>query len=236
MDFFDRHKALIITLLFYSVLMLALYNINISNRNDKVRETLIQLQELQQQPKEEPDLSESKEEEQQEVSRQKLQTHQAFDQTKKEQDVDSRLEDIFEKNAAEQEASDEPTGETSGAFQTATPQKEKKESSRGNDSEKKISGSEGDLASSSIAYSLVGRKAIEIPNPVYTCDTRGKIVINITVNAEGEVTATSVNEASSTSDNECIKTKALQYARGARFSKLPGRSVQPGTITYYFQD
>ena len=126
MDFFDRHKALIITLLFYSVLMLALYNINISNRNDKVRETLIQLQELQQQPKEEPDLSESKEEEQQEVSRQKLQTHQAFDQTKKEQDVDSRLEDIFEKNAAEQEASDEPTGETSGAFQTATPQKEKK--------------------------------------------------------------------------------------------------------------
>ena len=126
MDFFDRHKALIITLLFYSVLMLALYNINISNRNDKVRETLIQLQELQQQPKEEPDLSESKEEEQQEVSRQKLQTHQAFDQTKKEQDVDSRLEDIFEKIAAEQVASYEPTGDTSVAFQPATHQKEKK--------------------------------------------------------------------------------------------------------------
>ena len=46
MGFFDRHKALIITSLLFAVLLLGMYNIRISNTNAKVRETLIQLNNL----------------------------------------------------------------------------------------------------------------------------------------------------------------------------------------------
>jgi hypothetical protein len=57
MDFFDRHKALIITTLLFSVIILALYSFTLSSNNAKTRELLVDLdnfrvEELQ---KEEPE-------------------------------------------------------------------------------------------------------------------------------------------------------------------------------------
>jgi len=46
MDFFDRHKALIITLLFFAVLLLGLFNFNLANKNRKEREFLMDLDNL----------------------------------------------------------------------------------------------------------------------------------------------------------------------------------------------
>ena len=240
MGFFDRHKALIITALLFSVLLLGMYNIRISNTNAKVRETLIQLNDLRSEEVAQEEQQQTKEAEEPPPQQQRpnLQTHQAYNQNQEnEQEVQSRLEEIFEKNAAEQEASEAENSESnSGDFKLQQQKrKERREASEGDNSTSETSTAEGTLRNSSIAFSLLGRTAIEIPNPIYTCDRAGKVVVNITVNAAGEVISTSINDASSTTSNECLTTKAQEYAAGARFSRLPGRNSQPGTITYYFQ-
>ena len=240
MGFFEQHKALIITSLLFAILLLSMYNINISNSNKKVRETLIELNNFRQEeaPKE---VEEPKEEVEPPPPspRTNLQTHQAFNQDRQESrsNVESRLDEIFKKNSALQTSSEAENTESSPGEYNVGPATANKvqRASEGNQSSQETSTRQGSFRNSSIAFSLVGRNAIDIPNPVYTCDTSGKIVVNIVVNAEGAVTNTSINKGSSTSTNECLVERALQYARGAVFSRLAGRNSQPGTITYYFQ-
>lgn len=86
-----------------------------------------------------------------------------------------------------------------------------------------------------ISFYLVGREAVaELPNPVYTCDASGKVVINITVDDYGRVIEASYNKASSTTANGCLIDNAIYYARKARFNK-DSKNKQLGTITYLFQ-
>ncbi len=241
MDFFEEHKALIITVLLFAVMFLAMYNINISKSNQKVRETLIELNDLRpEDPKEQEQPEQEQQPKEPEPQRPNLETHQAFNQNQQEsrKKFESRLDEIFQKNSANQEASEEESTNTSEGNLDLQPNRRqiKQEASEGNDSSKETSTQRGTLRNSSISFSLIGRSALKIPNPIYTCDTPGKIVVNITVNANGEVTETSVNKGSSTTNNECLTEMAQEYARGAQFSELPGRTSQPGTITYYFQD
>lgn len=240
MDFFDEHKALIITVLLFSLLLLTMYNINISNANKKVRETLIELSNIRAAEElQEEEQQEEPEPPQEQVQQPNLQTHQAFNQNQEEtrQNVQSRLEEIFQRNSAMQEASEEESSEsTSGEFTVGPSRTEKRqEASQGNNSTEEVSTQQGSLRNSSISFSLVGRTAIFIPNPIYTCDVPGKIVVNITVDAAGRVTDTSVNKSASSSSNQCLIDRALEYAAGATFSALSGRNAQPGTITFYFQ-
>lgn len=86
---------------------------------------------------------------------------------------------------------------------------------------------------SSIYYSLQNRTHEYLPIPVYLCNSTGKIVVNIIVNAYGIVTKASIN-SSSTSHNECLKDHALEYAKKATFNG--GESnAQIGTITFTFK-
>ena len=86
-----------------------------------------------------------------------------------------------------------------------------------------------------ISYYLVGREAVaELPNPVYTCEQSGKVVINITVDDQGRVIEASYNKASSNTTNGCLIDNAIYYARKARFNK-DSKNKQLGTITYLFQ-
>lgn len=86
---------------------------------------------------------------------------------------------------------------------------------------------------SSVSFSLSNRSKVSLPPPVYLCEVTGKIVVNITVNAAGEVTDTYINSTSS-SANECLIDYALEYAKNARFSTAQ-KASQVGSITYYFQ-
>lgn len=87
-----------------------------------------------------------------------------------------------------------------------------------------------------ITYSLINRIVNgEIPNPVYTCPEGGKVVINITVNATGDVVEVSPNAASSTTTNECLIGNALYYAKNTKFNANLQKKSQIGTITYLFQ-
>lgn len=236
MDFFDRHKALIITSLLFSILMLGLYNFKLSSNNDEVGEMLVQLDQLKiEQEEKQPEPPKQ----QQQTNRRQVQTHQAYNQDKetREADFKNKLNEIFEKNSAEQEeAENEETEGSEGNYALSKKNsEEKKQRSDGDDSSEETSQKSAAYDYSSISFSLKGRRAVRIPNPVYTCDTAGKVVVNITVDANGYVIDTSINKGSSTSSNECLTDRALEYSAGARFSKLEGRDAQPGTITYYFR-
>lgn len=92
---------------------------------------------------------------------------------------------------------------------------------------------DGANTKSTISYSLVDRTHYNLPTPVYLCEAGGKIVINITVNAMGQVTDTYVN-SSSTSTNACLIQHALEYAKRSEFNAAPSKPSQIGSITFNF--
>ena len=236
MDFFDKHKALIITSLLFAVLFLALYNLNMANKKKAAGEMLVDLEQFQKEkaPEEEPE----EQEEQPQQQRRNVQTNKAYNEDKEARDADmkNKLDEIFQKNSASQEAEESEDTQGVGNYQVNKKTADrKKDASNGDDSSEESSQKSAVYDYSSISFSLKGRRAVKIPNPVYTCDVAGKIVINISVDANGFVIDTSLNKGSSTSGNECLVERAMEYAAGARFSKLAGKNEQPGTITYYFK-
>ncbi len=93
--------------------------------------------------------------------------------------------------------------------------------------------SEGNNSKSSISFSLKNREKVHIPIPIYLCEKGGKIVINITVNAKGNVKDAYAN-TTSTSQNKCLIDHALDYAKQSRFSPDTLKDSQIGSITFYF--
>ncbi len=96
------------------------------------------------------------------------------------------------------------------------------------------SGKKGANTRTTISYRLVDRKAMALPNPVYTCAGGGKVVINVTVNDRGTLEKANYNRSASTTANGCLIESALEYANSARFSTSAGKTAQLGTITYNF--
>ena len=86
---------------------------------------------------------------------------------------------------------------------------------------------------STVSFSLVDRKKVYIPIPVYLCEVDGIIVINITVDANGSVTNAYFNNASS-SKNACLIEHALEYAKSSKFSADSSKKTQLGSITFSF--
>ncbi len=86
----------------------------------------------------------------------------------------------------------------------------------------------------SVSYSLVDRNNYKLPPPIYTCIEGGKVVINIEVDALGNVTEADFNEKSSGTSNGCLVDNAIAYALKARFNSSD-KENQKGTITYLFQ-
>ena len=236
MSFIEKHKALILTILIFMVLLLLLFNWHLGSSARKNQEFLVDLNSFTESLKAEE--KESKVEKSQENTNEKTQTHRAFDQNNKarEANFDKQLNDIFEKNSASQtETSENSESAASGDYAMGKSRKKTQERSDGNNSTKTPSTKQGSLKNSSISFNLKGRTAVDIPNPIYTCSLPGKIVINIKVNEAGRVIATSFNGASSSTDNKCLVENALLYASEAVFSELSGRDNQPGTITYQFK-
>lgn len=84
------------------------------------------------------------------------------------------------------------------------------------------------------SFRLKGRKALYFPNPVYTCEGYGKVVLNIEVSDLGKVERTSVNKSASTTTNLCLIDSAIEYAKQTRFTTKAALPIQEGTITYIF--
>ncbi len=230
MDFFDKHKALILTFLFCGIMLLALLNFRLSENRKDFSEMIIDLEEITEEPQK---TTEEKEQDPQNSP----ETHRAFNENTKEREENfqQKIDEIFDKNSASQKENRTSENTTSQGNYSINTEDKLREASDGNNTSREISRQSGGLRNSSIFYSLKGRSARHIPNPVYTCDRAGKIVVNIIVNSRGMVIATAINKASSESNNLCLTEKALEYAADAVFSSLPGRDEQPGTITYNFK-
>ena len=87
-----------------------------------------------------------------------------------------------------------------------------------------------------VEFSLVDptRSRVELPTPGYKCERFGSVVVDITVNRNGEVVAAKVNGALSDSD-PCMEETALTFAKKSRFNiDLSAPERHTGTITYTF--
>ena len=84
------------------------------------------------------------------------------------------------------------------------------------------------------SYRLEGRSALYFPNPVYTCEGYGTVVIDIEVSNTGRVSKAQFNDRLSSTQNLCLVDSALDYARRSRFTTDASRVKQNGTITYLF--
>lgn len=95
---------------------------------------------------------------------------------------------------------------------------------------------QGNVKSNSyVTYWLEGRYFRgDFPNPIYTCDSKGKIVIDIEVDGYGVVKKASYNKSQSTSDNRCLIDNAVEYSYKAHFTSSEN-PTQKGSITYIYQ-
>lgn len=83
--------------------------------------------------------------------------------------------------------------------------------------------------------SLEGRNPEYIPKPEYNYQTEGKVVVEITVNKDGNVTNARPGVQGSTTADANLLEAAKKAALLARFDRKPGALDQKGTITYYFK-
>jgi Gram-negative bacterial tonB protein. len=85
-----------------------------------------------------------------------------------------------------------------------------------------------------ISYSLSGRKAINLPVPVYKCMGGGDVSVMITVDKRGYVVGAKVIEAASSAD-DCLRKAAIDAAKRSRFNASDKASAkQVGEIVYRF--
>ena len=228
------YRAFIITCLLFAIFFLALYSWKLGEGQEPFNpkydieyvesETIIPLEELEQ-------LAFS------EAEQTQIETNRAFNEAEQflnegNEDTD---ENISEKLAELDAAITEGLTNNSDAGIKAAKEKMREtfETSLKEETAKKSS-SNGNNRKTTISYRLIDRKALDLPNPVYTCEGGGKIVISIEVSELGTVTKASYNKGLSSTTNGCLIDSALEYAYQARFTTLAGKNDQLGTISYNF--
>lgn len=85
-------------------------------------------------------------------------------------------------------------------------------------------------------WDLGGRDMLgELPRPAYNgIQEEGRVVVTITVNPEGSVIDTRINNRTNTT-NVQLRNAAVEAARRTKFNAISGKNNQTGTITYYFK-
>ena len=92
------------------------------------------------------------------------------------------------------------------------------------------------LGNKGVEYSLKGRTADgEWPLPEYPIEEQGKVVVNITVDKNGNVIRAEATPSGSTFQNKELWRAAERAAYKAKFNKAPEAAAeQHGSITYHF--
>lgn len=86
------------------------------------------------------------------------------------------------------------------------------------------------------SFNLNGRSIGQggLPRPAYTVQEEGRIVINITVDPNGNVIFAEIGRGTNI-DNGSMRKSALEAARRAKFNRISGANNQSGTITYLYK-
>ena len=84
-------------------------------------------------------------------------------------------------------------------------------------------------------WDLGGRDMVgELPRPTYGIQEEGRVVVTITVDPEGNVIETRINNRTNTTNLQ-LRNAAVEAARRTKFNAIGGENNQTGTITYYFK-
>ena len=193
------------------------------------------------------ELEDDQEIESQPITRNRVRSHQAYNSSelRKESEALFEQEDAVRKAIEEQQLKSvqELTSETENALTESRKQQEEALAAHSEEVRQQIAAREQErerrnaaaIRESTVSFNLLDRTAVFIPNPVYTCDAQGKIVLNISVNNKGAVTQMAYNKKASTSSNGCLIDQALAYANDAFFSSS-SKPSQLGSITFNFQN
>ncbi len=231
MEFIEKHKALIITSMLMGIFVLTLYNINMVNKKRKQSEILMEIpEELMEELANEEELETPAEQQERELIASKR-THDAFNEDFEDsEDFEQRIKSLTETEQATEETSDNTEMvEGQEAIDEDIINEEVVEAEK---DEKPIT-EEVNNRNSSVTFTLKGRDKKDIPNPIYTCNGSGKVVVKIEVNQNGYVVDAKVDKKRSSTRNECLFDNALDYAQDALFSSS-NLKEQKGYITYYF--
>ena len=238
MTFNNSHKALAITFLIIGTLVLSVLNVTVFKLNNAQQaETFYDIQPVE-------DFEEITPEQPQQNNNSKT-TNKAFNKAEnykhfaqaykpiappkdyKNPKLETYKSDVISKTSASKSSGNSSISEeTLTSFESVNSVLSKRSQ---NQSEQQSNTAN---TNSSIYYSLKGRIDSYLPIPIYLCDAKGKIVVNITVNQNGNVVKVSINNAS-TSNNGCLEDYALKYAKEARFNSA-SKTSQIGTITFEF--
>lgn len=228
--------SLLITGFSLGIVVLILFNIHLGTvaEEEYVIELSLDEEDLEELLREEeppePEASES------------VKSHMAYNETAKpsfgEPEPLKTLEELMEEREASEAADDSPLSDSGAYAANLKKLAQKREEARQLLGEKEAKKKEyTDYLKdrrTSISYSLVDRRAYDLPPPIYTCIEGGKVVINIEVNGLGQVVDAQFNAKSSGTSNGCLVENALAYAMKARFNPSD-RNQQKGSITYLFQ-
>ncbi len=236
MNFNYSYRAFLITSLLFGILFLGMYSIKLSRYTEKEEEQIdieYALEELLLEELEE-DLATTAPE------RVKVETNKAYNEAEKFiANLENSRETPEETTEEKLQAMNEAIGVANNFNNDNEIAKAKKRIKDAQEKSvleknKKPRSSSGASRRTTISYSLKDRTALLLPNPVYTCEGFGKVVISIEVNELGRVTKMNYNKSASTTTNECLIDSALEYARDARFTTASGIEKQLGTISYNF--
>ena len=224
MNFNYSYKAFLITTLLVGNLILLLYSVKLS-KTEEIQEEEYELEYAVEDLFHEEELATLSSE------NVKTETHKAFNEAEKfisdqEHERNETSENTHDKLAEMDQAID---GINTNKISVTPYEKD-------NSEKKEIKNSEEEFnnKNSTNSYRLVNRKAMYFPNPVYTCEGFGKIVLHIEVNNLGKVIKTTLNKNSTTTTNECLIDSAIEYAKKARFTTAANKPSQMGSITYIF--
>ena len=98
-----------------------------------------------------------------------------------------------------------------------------------------VYGQGGDVGGGN-TFALSGRTLQgRLPRPEYTSQEQGKVVVEITVDKDGNVINAVAGVKGTTTLDRTLLDAALKAAKMARFNRKPDAPVQKGTITYIFK-
>lgn len=239
----NTYKALIITTLISTVVLFLGFTIHIKKQSKLVAETFYEMdaEAVEEEEKEElEDILKSLDN----LLATPATTNQAFNETKayeNDEVSDEAFEEQLEAIKNRTTVEDLKAANQDNNVLTTSSSNKNNSSAFGNindivnkrlDSQKNANNSAD--KNSSVSYSLVDRTHTFLPVPIYLCEQGGKIVVNITVNHEGNVVDTYIN-ASSSSENGCLIDHALEYAKESKFTRDAKKASQLGTITFLFR-
>ena len=236
-----KYLSFLITFFSMSIMVLGLYNIHLGQVGSEEDEYIVEMMLAEEDIEE---LLEEKQRLEEMQAADPIKSHLAFNETAKpsygEPEPLKTLEEIMEERAAAGETVEPSDAMDDGEYaakvkELAKQREEKKQLLGEKEAHKKEFSNNLAARKTSVSYSLVDRNNYRLPPPIYTCIEGGKVVINISVDALGNVIEADFNEKSSGTANGCLVDNAIAYALKAKFD-TSSKASQKGTITYLFQE